>query len=310
MGARALLERREPHVEAAAAGQQLQQRAVDPVDDGAVVLARAVEPGPVLAAPRGEQVVADHPAERVQQRQRVGERRERAVGHVHPHVALGGEQRAEDLPGQPGRDPVGVQALERHVPLGLAQRLPDRLPEQHRLAGVGELLRQRLGQQLRADPQQPLGELGELGAAGARTGRRSRPPPRRAGRTWSAPGRSGRGWPPPRRSAGCRRRWRCRRGTPCPPGSRRCPTAGSPRGPDRTRARRGAPPRPGPGRARAPSSRPSGSAAAGSSRGRACGRARRTHRARCGPARRCRRRARGRTAARAARACWPARPSS
>jgi hypothetical protein len=109
--------------------------------------------------------MADHPAERVQQRQRVGERRQRAVRHVHPHVALRGEQRAEDLAGHRRGDQVGVEPLQRHVALRLAQRLPHRAPELHRLARVGELLRQRLGEQLGADPQQPLGELGDLGTA-------------------------------------------------------------------------------------------------------------------------------------------------
>lgn len=121
----------------------------------------------VLLVAGGEQVVADEAAERVQQRQGVGEAGEGAVADVHADVALGGQQRAEDLPGDRGRDLVGVEALQGHVALGLAQRGPDLLPEPDGLASVGELLRHRLAQQLGSDAQQAFGERGELAGAEA-----------------------------------------------------------------------------------------------------------------------------------------------
>src|SRR5581483_8806591 len=79
VGAGPLPERRVVDREPAAARDQLEQGPVHPVDHRAVVLAGAVEPGPVLLAAGQEQGVALYPAVRVEQRQRPGEAAERAV---------------------------------------------------------------------------------------------------------------------------------------------------------------------------------------------------------------------------------------
>src|SRR5262249_49390626 len=95
-------------VEPAPVADELEQRAVDPVHDRAVVLARAVEPGVVLGGLGEEEIVAEEPAERVQQRQGALKAGQGPVAGVHPDVAAAAQERPQDLPGQRGRDLVGV----------------------------------------------------------------------------------------------------------------------------------------------------------------------------------------------------------
>ena len=102
--------------------------------------------------------MALQPAERVEQRQRAGEAGHRAVADVHPDVAFGLQQRPQDLAGQVRADLVAVQPLERDVAFPQPERGPGGLPERDRLAGIGEVMRGGLAEQLRPDPQQPVDE--------------------------------------------------------------------------------------------------------------------------------------------------------
>ncbi|MFY9927042.1 MAG: hypothetical protein WAK82_03465 [Streptosporangiaceae bacterium] len=106
--------------------------------------------------------MALHPAERVQQGQRAREAGHRAVADVHPDVTLGLQQRPQDLAGQVRGDLVTVQALERDVAFPQPERGPDSLPERDRLAGIGEVMRGGLAEQLGPDPQQPVGERQQI----------------------------------------------------------------------------------------------------------------------------------------------------
>src|ERR1700730_1115786 len=158
VGRGAPVKRRDLDIEAAPVADELKQRAVDPVHDGAVVLAGPVEPGLVLAWFGEEEVMAQEPAERVDQRQGVSEAGERAVADVHPDVAAGPQQRAQDLSGQRRADRVGVESLQRHVALLQAQRRPGLSPERHRAITVWEMRGRGLGEQVWSQPEEPLDE--------------------------------------------------------------------------------------------------------------------------------------------------------
>ncbi len=106
--------------------------------------------------------MALHPAERVQQGQRAREAGHRAVADVHPDVTLGLQQRPQDLAGQVRGDLVAVQALERDVAFPQPERGPDGLPERDRLAGIGEVMRGGLAEQLGPDPHQPVDERQQI----------------------------------------------------------------------------------------------------------------------------------------------------
>ena len=137
-----------------------------------------------------------------------------------------------------------------------------------RRAAVGKLLRQRLASSSGPEPQQPARPA--PGTSAGCTPTRSREllgrGPRQVRRA-PRPGTGGRRCARPRRSAGCRRRWRCRPGTPCSAGSR-ASSVGRVASSTRRADVLGVVGRPsrGPARARAASSRPSGSAAGGSTR--------------------------------------------
>src|ERR1022692_3986822 len=154
VGRRALREWRDAYIESGSPADMAQQRAVDPVDHGTVVLARAEEAGAVVADVGQEQVMAMQPPERVDHRQNLGEAVERAVIHVNPDIAVGFQLRAQRLAGQLRPDLVEVQALKRYVPFLEPERRPYLLPEGHCPGRITEVLGQRVAQQFGAEPEQ------------------------------------------------------------------------------------------------------------------------------------------------------------
>ena len=117
-----------------------------------------------------EQVVALQHAERVQQRQRVGEAGGGAVAHVHARIAARDRDRPQQLAADAWRDVVRVEGFQRRVALVQPQRLPQLPPEGDGVADVGKPSGRRVGQQLGSETDQAGDQIGQIVGPDAEAG--------------------------------------------------------------------------------------------------------------------------------------------
>ena len=109
-----------------------------------------------------EQVMAQQHSMRVEQRQRIGEAGSRAIADVHAHVAVGLDDRSNQLAANLWRHGVRIQLDERHVALLQPEPLPGFAPERHRIGGIREVLLLDLGEEFGSETQQAGDQIGQL----------------------------------------------------------------------------------------------------------------------------------------------------